>query len=558
MTILPSAPIAQFDPYNDPKDGDQFAIVEQATGQTKRINVKYFFAAQPSTNYKWVSTFDYPVDAIVEHAGAWYRSLQTPNLGQNPATQPLFWEEIPKSASGFVFWAAGVFTGAEVFVLRILDQFVQIFRLVSATRPYLSSNFESEYASGDWELMSERGYIGIPKAGHGFILNDVLTYKAGAWNKFTAGDTALAIVRNVVSADLVIVVLLGHRLKGLAGLTPGSTYYAQSDATITTTVSSSPIFLAVSATEAILLASGGGGTDHFKGAFANEAALDAAFPTASPGDYALVDVGASEAQLFIWDDTDTDWVASGVTTVVPAWDDATAGIVERSSQAEAELVSDQVEAGAVGALSGLRAPSEIGLFHLLVRFLTRALTWAAKQTFTTAPRFSSTTASQFLKVDGSKDLVSVASATQAEMITGTDDTKPATAKSVEDKRSVKSVSVSNGATGTTNIDCGLKQEVKAIFNTPITGAAEITVSNATNLEVLHITIPITGSNIAITFPSTTRMSRQNEVASGDGWYQSTKVLQVSSIGTADTHEFDLVRASSGPTFKLLYDGAARA
>ena len=58
---------------------------------------------------------------------------------------------------------------------------------------------------------------------------------------------------------------------------------------------------------------------------------------------------------------------------------------------------------------------------------TQAQTWAAKQTFTLAPRFSSTTASQFLKVDSNKDLASVSEASDAEMQAGTDNTKPTTA-----------------------------------------------------------------------------------------------------------------------------------
>ena len=43
-----------------------------------------------------------------------------------------------------------------------------------------------------------------------------------------------------------------------------------------------------------------------------------------------------------------------------------------------------------------------------VNVKTLAQTFAAKITFTTAPRFDSTTASQYLKVDGTKDLTSVA------------------------------------------------------------------------------------------------------------------------------------------------------
>lgn len=299
--------------------------------------------------------------------------------------------------------------------------------------------------------------------------------------------------------------------------------------------------------------------NRFKGVYASEAALEAAHPTAEPGDYALVDVGAAEAQLWIWDDTDSEWIASGVTTVVPPWDDTTQGIVERSTTAEMQAVADGVAAGSSAGLSGSRTGSEIGLFDLLSRFLTKALTWTAQQIFSVAPRFSSTTASQFLKVDSNKDLVSTAAATQAEMITGTDNDKPATAKSVEDKGSVKLRSVSNSATGTNNIDCQNQDTVHVVFGTVLTGANEITVSNAGNLQLLNVTVQITGSNINITTPSSTRMARYHEVASGPGWYQSTKILMVSAIGTADFFELSFKRSlTDASVFTLTYDGPTRA
>ena len=149
-------------------------------------------------------------------------------------------------------------------------------------------------------------------------------------------------------------------------------------------------------------------------------------------------------------------------------------------------------------------------------------------------------------------------ATQAEMITGTDNVKPATAKSIEDKGSVKLMTVSNSATGATNIDCQGQDTVHIEFTTTVTGAIEITTSNDSNLQILNVTIPITGANIGIEVPSTTRMARSVEVVSGDGWYESTKILQVSSVGTADTHELSFKRKSSGPTFELVYSGPSRA
>lgn len=308
------------------------------------------------------------------------------------------------------------------------------------------------------------------------------------------------------------------------------------------------------------IASGAGATsEHFKGVFANEAALEEAFPEANPGDYAYIDAGVSSpVELWIWDNYDETWIQAGG-TIVSAWTDSVAGVVERSAQAEAEAIATQIAAGVVGSLSDARTPSEAGLYYFLVSLLTKALTWAAKQTFTSAPRFSSTTASQFLKVDSSKDLVSVGAASQAEMITGTDDTKPVTAKSVEDKGSVKLRSISNSATGTNDIDCQNQNMVNAVFTTALTGANQITWSNANNLQVLNIIVPVTGSSIAITVPSSTRMARQHEVSSGPGWNQSSKILTVSAVGTADLFELSFKRASTdGTVFILVYEGPIRA
>jgi hypothetical protein len=51
-------------------------------------------------------------------------------------------------------------------------------------------------------------------------------------------------------------------------------------------------------------------SSHFKGTFTNLVALQAAYPTASVGDYADVDAGAGDPVLrYIWDASDSEWVA---------------------------------------------------------------------------------------------------------------------------------------------------------------------------------------------------------------------------------------------------------
>lgn len=350
--------------------------------------------------------------------------------------------------------------------------------------------------------------------------------------------------------------------------------------------------------------------DHFKGVYVDLTALETAHPTANDGDYAYVDAGiGSSPDIYIWDSDDAEWVQGGSAPVslasetvagiveeatdmeiasatdtgatgarlfvVPSklftfiqlcfanlgWSDTAKGTVERSTAgagSESENIATQAAAGGSTGLDAARAPSEVGLKDMLIKLFNTAITWVAQQIFTAAPKFSSTTASQFLKVDSNKDLTSVASASQSDAITGTDDTKPITSLSLEKKRSVKLTTVSNSATGTIDLDCDSKQEVTLVLTTTVTGAITLNPTNASNLEILHVVIPITGTNIAITTPSTTRMARYAEVSAGDGWYQSTKILQVSSVGTADLHELSFKKGSTGPVYLLRYDGPHRA
>ena len=110
--------------------------------------------------------------------------------------------------------------------------------------------------------------------------------------------------------------------------------------------------------------------------------------------------------------------------------------------------------------------------------------------------------------------------------------------------------------GVLTLNCSSKQEVKFLCTSTISGNTSISVTNATNLIALHLTIPITGGAIQLTWPSTTRMSRYFEVTSGDGWYQSSKILVVSSISADDLWEFSLIKM--GSIYKLNHDGPARA
>ena len=52
-------------------------------------------------------------------------------------------------------------------------------------------------------------------------------------------------------------------------------------------------------------------TDRFKGSYTSLANLNSAVPAADPGDYAIVDTAAVDVVFYVWDETDTKWVAAG-------------------------------------------------------------------------------------------------------------------------------------------------------------------------------------------------------------------------------------------------------
>lgn len=215
--ILPSKPIEDFDEYFDPIEGDFFAIVDKRTKKTKKINIKYFTAAAPSTNYAWIPTFEYDLDSVVEFQGKWYKSLTVGNLGNNPATSPLSWEITNKSQSGFVYWTPGVFTGDNVIVLYKLGGRTGIFELVNPTRPFISTNFEDELGYGYWQpLIAEEIYdlttpttvtVGLLPSGTDIggwttkeILQMILTGVTPA-ETFTADTTIVSADNDLITVD---------------------------------------------------------------------------------------------------------------------------------------------------------------------------------------------------------------------------------------------------------------------------------------------------------------------------------------------------------------------
>lgn len=255
MAELENARIPDLDEITVINSNSWLVIYDVLTNVTYKIKSN-LFVQTTDQNFSWVSNYSYSLDEVSTYGGFWWQSLVNGNLGNIP-TEGAYWTKLSKS-SAWGLWAAGVYSESTVFVLQPVDGYYQLFRLASLTRPFVSSNFNSEWAAGSWELASERGYFIINKTAHGFVANNQLTYKTGAWNKFTTGDEKLAIVRQVIDANTVVAVAQGVVLKNLTGRTPGTVYYAQSNGTISATTTADPVYVAISATEAILFGGSSG------------------------------------------------------------------------------------------------------------------------------------------------------------------------------------------------------------------------------------------------------------------------------------------------------------
>jgi hypothetical protein len=300
---------------------------------------------------------------------------------------------------------------------------------------------------------------------------------------------------------------------------------------------------------------GGGGGIVIAATYANIAALLADQANQEDGLWYMVDDASADATV------DTGWAiyeklaaTTGAITdyikraeqesldiTFPDWSDTTKGKVERSTQAEAEAIATQAAAGSTTGLSDDRTPSEIGLYHFIRNFVTKAWTWTLQQIFTAAPRFNSTTASQFLKVDGNKDLESVAGATAAEAITGTDTTKPLTASSMEGKHSIKRASAAVSS-GTMTLDIASKEEIRFEDTTARSSNFTIAFSSESNAEFFEVNVPITGT-VVITLPSSVVMQ-----TSDLRWNNGAKTLTV--VGTTASPFILIFSRISSTRFEL--------
>lgn len=112
-------------------------------------------------------------------------------------------------------------------------------------------------------------------------------------------------------------------------------------------------------------------------------------------------------------------------TTSPAGDQATVGMnfyivqgnLERATESVSGYIQLATNAEAQAGLDDTKAITSLKLAGWWTNIKTLAQTFAAQITFTLAPRFSSVSASQYLKVDANKDLTSVAAIPAADITT---------------------------------------------------------------------------------------------------------------------------------------------
>lgn len=421
-------------------DGELYIpIYSPATDITHKIKASLLFPEVNVTSYAWNPATDYNVDEIVVQDNQIWISQQTPNLNKMPGTNPLYWVASTKSiGSGIRFWQAGVYTEADVYVAsRDAQNRLLLYRLVPATRPFNSTNFATEVAAGTWEAFG--------KAYTDDIVNGMpwkFWAQAATTGNIVLSGTQTIDTRALVVGNICLVkaqtdpkengwyfVAAGawvrcsfadgsSELTGAIGYVTGGSVNAKKifrQITDLPTVGvSNIVFEEVS-------------PDRFKGYYTSEANLIAAHPTGSAGDYADVDTGVGDDVIrYLWDVNDAAWVPGGSGGLIAFASETVAGTVEEATQVQTDAGTDVGETGAKLFVP----PSKLAAWWTGLKAL--AHTWALKQTFTVAPRFSSTTASQALEVDASKDLISVAKGTaynknfasDAETITGTETLKP--------------------------------------------------------------------------------------------------------------------------------------
>ncbi len=170
-----------------------------------------------SLNIEWDVATTYAIDDIVSYLERLWKSKSAGNLGNQPPSDPnttedTYWIEQSKAPAGPITeWQAGVY-GAGLIIVYYNDNF---YKLENSTRPFVSTNINTEFLNGDWSKVSgdilyedavgntavellkiQRTTSGVPAAGIGASI--------GFYSEVTAGEGKIGEIvftANDVGAD---------------------------------------------------------------------------------------------------------------------------------------------------------------------------------------------------------------------------------------------------------------------------------------------------------------------------------------------------------------------
>lgn len=313
--------------------------------------------------------------------------------------------------------------------------------------------------------------------------------------------------------------------------------------------------------EPIASGGGSGGGVVIPGTYADIAALLADQANQEEGSWYMVDDASADATV------DTGWAIyeklaattgaigdyikraeqESLDVTFGAWTETTGGAVERSTAggaSESENIATQAAAGTAAGLSASRTPSEVGLKDMLIKLFNTAITWVAQPTFTVGPIVSDATASLMAAYNGSKKLVSIAYATAADLITGTDATKPLTSDAFNKFRSIRR-STATFSSNVITCDADSRREMRFEYTSTLTAGFTISLLNWTNLEWFELIVFCTGSLNCICPDGTSGKANtvMEEETPTTIWNNSTKTTVLAG-GTASPFVLSFKRVSS--------------
>jgi len=130
-------------------------IQDPESGATYHIKVSNLIGEQATDSIAYQEDLSYNDGDVVSFLNQLWISQQDDNYGVIPGTDEDYWVADNKAVStGIPLYAAGIYTNVNAAVFVLIGNELRLARLVSAVRPYVSVNFTTELAAGDWQLLS--------------------------------------------------------------------------------------------------------------------------------------------------------------------------------------------------------------------------------------------------------------------------------------------------------------------------------------------------------------------------------------------------------------------